>query len=121
MSDAQSITYTADFKVDRRGAPHPIAGRGEAVRAIVPRVAQLMALAIRLEGLVRDQALVDYARCGAAGTGDAGADDADHEAARSRPPTFRNRSYSYRPSRTSMVTADTPLFGIGRENVARQD
>ena len=61
MSGRQEVTYTLDFEVRRRSdnqaAPRP-SGPAE---DCIPRIARLMALAIRLEGLIREQTIPDYA------------------------------------------------------------
>src|SRR6185437_11660440 len=63
MSDSQEITYTVDFEVRGRGGWKQAAGQGsgQPTGAAIPRIARLMALAIRLDGLIREQALADYA------------------------------------------------------------
>jgi len=63
MSGQPEVIYTLDFEVRRKGGlKNPVAGRpnGPAESAI-PRIARLMALALRLEQLVRAQAIPDYA------------------------------------------------------------
>ena len=63
MSDNREVTYTLDFEVRRRGGrknqapPRP----GEPAEDCIPRLARLMALAIRLNGLMREQTIADYA------------------------------------------------------------
>ena len=61
MSGYQEVIYTLDFEVRRRSdnqaAPRP-SGPAE---DCIPRIARLMALAIRLEGLIREQTIPDYA------------------------------------------------------------
>ena len=66
MSGDQEVTYTLDFCAGRRGGRenhtsdrHPLAG--EAVGSFIPRIARLMALAIRFEGLLRKETIRDYA------------------------------------------------------------
>ena len=58
MNGNQQVTYTLG---NRRVAGHPTAQINEPV-ASIPRVARLMALAIRFEGLVREAAVRDYAQ-----------------------------------------------------------
>ena len=67
MSSRQEIRYTAGFlRCAAAGAVktfHPIVSRPMAKRPgrSIPRIARLMALAIRFEGLLRDQTIRDYA------------------------------------------------------------
>jgi len=63
MSDRQEVTYTVDFEVrGRRGRNNQATDRpGEPAESSIPRIARLMALAIRLEGLIREQTIPDYA------------------------------------------------------------
>ena len=63
MSSQQEVTYTLDFEVRQRSGPKnqdTRAGQAKTQRPI-PRIARLMALAIRLEGLIREQTIPDYA------------------------------------------------------------
>ncbi|MGB9407795.1 MAG: hypothetical protein WCA89_09670 [Terracidiphilus sp.] len=57
------VTYTLDFEVRRRSGPQneDTCRAAEASQHSIPRIARLMALAIRLEGLIREQTLPDYA------------------------------------------------------------
>jgi hypothetical protein len=68
MNGNQAVTYAADFRAGRQGVganktassprqPHA----GEAPGRAIPRIARLMALAIRFEGLLREQTIRDYA------------------------------------------------------------
>ena len=59
----QEVTYTLDFEVRRRGVlNNQVACRPhEPAENAIPRIARLMALAIRLEGLIREQTIPDYA------------------------------------------------------------
>jgi hypothetical protein len=63
MSDFPEVTYSVDFAVRRRGRLENPAARqlGEPAEGFIPRVARLLALAIRLEGLIREQTIPDYA------------------------------------------------------------
>jgi hypothetical protein len=67
MSGHQEVTYTLDFGAGRPGRRDNKAFSdrqppdGEAAGPCIPRVARLMALAIRFEGLVRDGTIRDYA------------------------------------------------------------
>ena len=60
MSDNQEITYALDFYAGGKG-PHKTLSSDEAGGCSIPRIARLMALAIRFEGLLRDQTIRDYA------------------------------------------------------------
>ena len=68
MSDNQEITYALDFcagRPIRRENQTVSSGRqppdGEADAGSIPRIARLMALAIRFDGLLRDETIRDYA------------------------------------------------------------
>ena len=63
MHNSHQITYTVDFAVRRRGrAEAGGVGRPQTATAIaIPRIARLMALAIRLEKLIGERAISDYA------------------------------------------------------------
>jgi hypothetical protein len=61
MSNAQEVTYTLDFEIRRRRGLENQAERRPCEDGFIPRIARLMALAIRLEGLIREQAIPDYA------------------------------------------------------------
>ena len=58
MSALQEITFTFGFCGFEKSRKPP---HSEAASRSIPRVARLMALAIRLKGLVRDGAIQDYA------------------------------------------------------------
>ena len=67
MSD-QEVTYALDFRADnkrRRGndtlCSHLHLPDAKAVCHAIPRIARLMALAIRFEGMLRDETIQDYA------------------------------------------------------------
>jgi hypothetical protein len=68
MSGDQEITYSLDSWADRReqrkdkrlASQSPLPG-GAAVEPAITRVARLMALAIRLEGLLQEDSIRDYA------------------------------------------------------------
>jgi len=67
VSGPQEVTYTLDFcsgKHSRR-ADQACSGRqasdGDAAAGPLPRIARLLALAIRFEGLLRDATIRDYA------------------------------------------------------------
>jgi hypothetical protein len=53
VSGGQEVTYTFDFR--------PAKSQPVIVGDSIPRIARLMALAIRLEGLVREKKIRDYA------------------------------------------------------------
>ncbi|MFY9726073.1 MAG: hypothetical protein WB579_05045 [Bryobacteraceae bacterium] len=56
------VTYTLDFEIRHRGGQRnedPWRG-SEASHGAIPRIARLMALAIRLDGLIREQTLPNY-------------------------------------------------------------
>ena len=64
----QEVTYALDFRADskrRRGtdtlSSHPHLPDTEAACHAIPRIARLMALAIRFEGMLRDETIQDYA------------------------------------------------------------
>jgi hypothetical protein len=61
MSGHQEVTYTLDFEVRRRGELPNDVQRRTSEDSSIPRIARLMALAIRLEGLIREQTIPDYA------------------------------------------------------------
>ena len=76
MSGHQEVTYTMDFGAGRQGGrDHKTLSsdqqpRGsEAAGPSIPRIARLMALAIRLEGLLRDEKSLDYAELARLGQG----------------------------------------------------
>jgi hypothetical protein len=59
MSNPRNLTYTLELGGRNR---RPVAGSGEErLGEAIPRIARLMALAIRLEGMVRDGTMRDYA------------------------------------------------------------
>ncbi|MGB9457543.1 MAG: hypothetical protein WCB12_15955 [Bryobacteraceae bacterium] len=61
MSGSQKVTYTLDFEVRRRGGLKNQVEHQPGESNSIPRIARLMALAIRLEGLIREQTIPDYA------------------------------------------------------------
>ena len=61
MSGHQEVTYTLDFELRQRSGPKGQVGPSANEGSSVPRIARLMALAIRLDGLIREQTLPDYA------------------------------------------------------------
>ena len=67
MSGHQEVTYTLDFGAGRRSrrANQSFSDREmpdhEAAHRCIPRIARLLALAIRFEGLLRDETTWDYA------------------------------------------------------------
>ena len=61
MSSQYDVTYTLDFAVRRRSGPKNQVVRESSADNPNPRIARLMALAIRLDGLIREQTLPNYA------------------------------------------------------------
>ena len=68
MNGDQEILYALDSWVDKRGRPkskdfsnRELPGGEARVGCCIPRIARLMALAIRFEGLLRDETIRDYA------------------------------------------------------------
>jgi len=68
MSGNREITYALDFcaggqdrRHDKTFSPQHRPPAGEAADRSIPRIARLMALAIRFEGLLRDETIRDYA------------------------------------------------------------
>ena len=68
MSGHQEVTYAVDFGTERKGrreikgsSSDRLLPDGEASGRPIPRIARLMALAIRFEGLLRDETIRDYA------------------------------------------------------------
>ncbi len=68
MSGSHEITYAVDFGADRQGRrknktflSHRQTSNSEAAGCSIPRIARLMALAIRFEGLLRDKTIRDCA------------------------------------------------------------
>ena len=59
----QEVTYTLDFGVRGCGGWENQAARRPSETAVcpIPRIARLLALAIRLDGLIREQTIPDYA------------------------------------------------------------
>ena len=68
MSGHQEVTYALDFRAGRKerrenqdsSSDRPLPD-GKAVSSPIPRIARLMALAIRFEGLLRKETIRDYA------------------------------------------------------------
>ena len=63
MSGHPEVTYTLDFGVRGQGGGKSLAARRASQPAdpSIPRIARLLALAIRLEGLIREETIRDYA------------------------------------------------------------
>ena len=61
MSSQHEVTYTLDFADRRRSGSKNQVVRESREDNPIPRIARLMALAIRLDGLIREQTLPDYA------------------------------------------------------------
>jgi len=69
MSTLQQVTYSLDFDARRKSRnvkPATTEHRSPDV-GCVPRIARLLALAIRMEGLVRERAIRDYAAVASVG------------------------------------------------------
>ena len=68
MSGHQEVTYKLDFCAGRQGrrknktfSSDRLPPDGEAAGRSIPRIARLLALAIRFEGLLREETIRDYA------------------------------------------------------------
>ena len=63
MNGNQDVTYSLDFRVGKRGQEKNTVSslKAEVAWPVIPRIARLMALAIRFEGLVRVEKIRDYA------------------------------------------------------------
>ena len=68
MSGNQEVTYALDFRAGRQSrrenkppASDQYPADGEAAGCAIPRIARLIALAIRFEGLLRNGTIRDYA------------------------------------------------------------
>ena len=68
MNVNQNVTYPVDFRAGRPGrrkneiaSPDPGSPDDERCSRLIPRVARLMALAIRFDGLLREETVRDYA------------------------------------------------------------
>ena len=62
MSGHREVTYKLDFCARNSGKVNVLADtRGEVADSSIPRLARLLALAIRLEGLIREETIRDYA------------------------------------------------------------
>jgi hypothetical protein len=59
MSGSQEVTYALAFRAGKRPDQQP--PNSESTGHSIPRIARLMALAIRFEGLVRAEKIRDYA------------------------------------------------------------
>jgi hypothetical protein len=65
--DRETLTYALDFcaarpsrRENKTGSSHRQPPDGEAAGGSIPRIARLMALAIRFEGLLREDTIRDY-------------------------------------------------------------
>ena len=68
MSGKQEITYSFDLGRQRKAAPSsPQRSDGEAVVRSISRIARLMALALRFDGLLRKKTIRDYAELASLG------------------------------------------------------
>ena len=68
MSGNQEVTYALDFRAGKPGrrenkiaSSHLQPPAGERAGGSIPRIARLMALAIRFDGLLREETIQDYA------------------------------------------------------------
>ena len=68
MNVNQNVTYPVDFRAGRPGrrkneiaSPNPGSPDDERCSRLIPRIARLMALAIRFDGLLREETVRDYA------------------------------------------------------------
>jgi hypothetical protein len=63
VSSHQEVTYAVDFGAGRQRRQEDQAAPGERqlVDEAIPRIARLMALAIRFDGLLREETIRDYA------------------------------------------------------------
>ena len=66
MSGNKEVTYALDFRAGKQGRRKTVSSDqrlldGKAASHAIPRIARLMALAIRFEGLLRDKTIPDYA------------------------------------------------------------
>jgi hypothetical protein len=68
VNGSQDVTYSADFRTGRSGRrkkeiafPDPGSSDDERCSRLIPRVARLMALAIRFDRLFREETVRDYA------------------------------------------------------------
>jgi hypothetical protein len=61
MSGTRQITYAVNFWARSKRRSQNVARAASTTAEAVPRIARLLALAIRMEGLVRGQAVRDYA------------------------------------------------------------
>jgi hypothetical protein len=66
MNGQKDVTYPLDFRAGKQSVrahnnltSHPPGGEG--AEDSIPRIARLMALAIRFEGMLRDETIPDYA------------------------------------------------------------
>ena len=83
-SSSKELIYTFHLVGSRSGHKQSTSGKHQAV-ATIPRIARLMALAIRFQGLVHDEADQRLRRAGPLGGCHARAHDANHATAASRP------------------------------------
>ena len=82
MSDLEDVRYELDFGTGKPGAMNRklSSDRNSPAGCAVSRIARLMALALRFEGLLREQTMQDYAELARVG-GVTRAHDTDYEAA----------------------------------------
>jgi hypothetical protein len=66
VSVNKEVTYALDFRAGKKPHPQALSSdqralAGEATGPAIPRIARLIALAIRIEGMLRDKTIRDYA------------------------------------------------------------
>jgi hypothetical protein len=66
VSGHKEVTYALDFRAVKKHHPKTLSAdqrsfTGKATDRAIPRIARLMALAIRIEGMLRDNTIRDYA------------------------------------------------------------
>ena len=85
----KEVIYTFHFAGSRSGRRENTSGKNEAM-ATIPRIARLMALAIRFEGLVREERVRDYAELARLGCVTRGRMTQIMQLLHLAPDTFRN-------------------------------
>jgi len=82
MKTVNSLTLEWDLDGGvRRGRPRQPAGVPVGGGGRLPRIARLMALAIKFDGMIREGLVTDYADLARLGLVHESADDTDHESA----------------------------------------
>src|ERR1019366_7369334 len=64
MNGNRDMTYPLDFRVGKRGQKENTVSslKAEVAWPVIPRIARLMALAIRFEGMLQEETIQDYAQ-----------------------------------------------------------